>query len=117
MCSDTEIMLNRQWIHKSGEDEAFAELNFVIDFEYFKRTYHELFGVEQSDIENFLDGYEPEVDGEKIYQRAKIDNAVVNELYTYVGLFQEISYDEVIRLSKNNSLPILTMEAQNENVH
>lgn len=76
--SDIELELNREWIYGSELDEPIGERNFVIGLEYFKSIFPELFP-ERTDIDEFLKIYVPEEDGEKIYQRALRDNALIDE--------------------------------------
>ncbi len=75
----SDIELNRAWIYGENEDgEPIGEKNFVIDVDYLESIFDELFPEEES-MDEFLEGYEPETDGEKIYQRALKDGKIVSE--------------------------------------
>ena len=54
------------------------ETNFVIPEDYFVAIFDKLFPRE-NDISFFLEVYEPETDGEKIYQQAKKDGKIIVE--------------------------------------
>ena len=73
--------LCRQWIVTDDGYEIIGEKNFVISAEYFAKIFKTLFPEEQ-DPDTFLDVYEPECDGEKIYQQALLDNQIVTEFDT-----------------------------------
>lgn len=74
-----EIELNRAWIYGNGPDEEpTGETNFVIPEDYFVMIFDKLFPRE-NDISFFLEVYEPETDGEKIYQQAKKDGKIIEE--------------------------------------
>lgn len=72
-----ELELNREWLCKDDSDEPYAEKNFVISQEWFLSIFNELFG--EQDINIFLDCYVPEEDGEKLYQRAKLECEIIEE--------------------------------------
>lgn len=76
-----EFQLNRQWILNETDDEIIGEKNFVVSAEYFATIFNKLFPEEQN-VEIFLDVYEPEYDGEKIYQQALLDNQIITEFDT-----------------------------------
>lgn len=74
-----ELELNRTWIYGNGPDEEpTGEKNFVIPEDYFVSIFDRLFPHE-NDISFFLEVYEPETDGEKIYQQAKRDGKIIEE--------------------------------------
>ena len=73
--------LCRQWIVTDDGYEIIGEKNFVISAEYFAKIFKTLFPEEQNP-DTFLDVYEPECDGEKIYQQALLDNQIVTEFDT-----------------------------------
>lgn len=78
-----ELTLNREWIYEDEEhnNDPIGENNFVIENEYFIKIFKELFPKE-NDVEDFLDVYCPETDGEKMYQRALKDNKIIDEFRT-----------------------------------
>lgn len=74
-----ELELNRAWIYGNGPDkDPTGETNFVIPEDYFVEIFPKLFP-DEDDISFFLDIYEPETDGEKIYQQAKKDGKIIDE--------------------------------------
>ena len=73
---EKQIELNRAWIH-DDEDECIGETNFVVKESYLKKILPQ---ITDDDYEDFLDVYEPETDGEKIYQIALSDNEIVEDI-------------------------------------
>ena len=79
-----ELELNRAWIYGNGPDEEpTGETNFVIPEDYFVAIFDKLFPRE-NDISFFLEVYEPETDGEKIYQQAKKDGKIIEEFESQI---------------------------------
>jgi hypothetical protein len=82
---EKQLELNRGWIYAEDdidcENDPIGEKNFVISEEYFLSIFSELFPNERS-LEDFLDVYEPETDGEKIYQRALADGKLIEDDYS-----------------------------------
>lgn len=95
-----EFELNREYTYDSG-NEVIAEKNFVVSEDYLISIFDELFpGFKKESekkglssysegeitffpyMEHFLDIYEPETDGEKIYQKAKQDCRLIKEFDT-----------------------------------
>lgn len=81
-----ELELNRAWIYEEGNDEPIGEKNFVIPADYYSSIFPDLFPVAFERaifmFEDFLDIYEPETDGEKIYQQALKDGKIIKEFDT-----------------------------------
>ena len=80
---EIEYELNRAWIIDEDEDDAIGETNFVVPAEWFVNTFNKLnnegkFVYKYEDFEDFVDTYEPETDGELIYQKA-IEDGVLKE--------------------------------------
>lgn len=81
---EMEYELNRAWIYSRGSDEPIGEKNFVVTaeflcdlWEYFKKA----LGYPQDyTLDDFLTVYEPETDGEFIYQFAKRNGELVEDL-------------------------------------
>lgn len=81
-----ELELNRAWIYGNGPDEdPTGEKNFVIPEDYFVSIFDRLFPRE-NDISFFLEVYEPETDGEKIYQQAKRDGKIIEEFESKIEM-------------------------------
>lgn len=77
-----ELELNRGFVYGNGDaEEPTGEKNFVIRAEYFKSIFPKLFP-DESCSALFLETYEPETDGEKLYGRARIDDAIIEEFET-----------------------------------
>lgn len=77
-----EYTLNRGWIFAKGEDEPAGEKNFTVPGPWLIETVEKYFSNYQFD--DFLDVYEPEVEGEFIYRLAKRDGVIVEEGYNFV---------------------------------
>ena len=80
---EMEYELNRAWIIDEEEDEQIGETNFVVPADWLTNTFNKLnnerkFICEYEDLEDFLDSYEPETDGELIYQ-CSIKDGVLKE--------------------------------------
>ena len=75
-----EIQLNRLW--DCDEDgEPIGQHAFVVTEDYAKKVYNELFADRYESFEEFLDVYEPETEGQAIYDRAIADGVLINEFY------------------------------------
>ncbi len=74
-----EIELNRAWIYDENR-EVIGETNFAIREEYLQRIFEEMFQDEYDTLSFFLDIYEPEDEGERIYQRAIADGELIQDL-------------------------------------
>lgn len=74
-----QTQLNRAWIYDKNDDEIIGETNFVIRTEYLNKIFKELFSDDYKDLNSFLDVYEPEIEGELIYQRAWADGEIIEE--------------------------------------
>ena len=79
-----EYELNRAWVYARGSDEPIGEKNFVVTKEFlnnFWGFFREKLGYpKESTLEEFLDVYEPERDGEFVYQVAKRNGELVEDL-------------------------------------
>ena len=73
-----EYELNRAWINDEN-DEAIGETNFVVPAKWLKELFDKEFANNYSSLNDFLDVYEPEVDGELIYQKAIVDGVLVED--------------------------------------
>ena len=88
---DFQLTLNRAWIYSDSAEDPVGEKNFVITTKYFLSIFPKLFPLE-SDFNRFLDVYEPETDGEKIYQQAVRDEQIIDEFDSEI--INEEVYDE-----------------------
>ena len=76
--------LNRAWILDEDED-TIGETNFVVPTDWLEKTFYKLnnkneFICKYDDFEDFIESYEPETDGELIYQQAIKDGALKENL-------------------------------------
>lgn len=84
---DVQLELNRAWIYnKENEDgEPIGETNFVVPEvwcrQLFKNNREEInkLGMHASNYEDFIEIYEPETQGEYMYQKAKEDGVLIEE--------------------------------------
>lgn len=76
-----EFELNRKWILDEETGEPIGETNFIVPGDWLEDLFSEKFASSYSDFDTFLEEYEPETDGELIYQRALKDGVLVNDEY------------------------------------
>ena len=74
-----EYELNRAWI-LDEEDEPIGETNFVVDGKWLKKLFDKHFANEYRSLKEFTDVYEPETEGEFIYQEAIKDGTLIEDL-------------------------------------
>lgn len=79
---ECQYELNRAWIHDEEEDEIIGETNFVVPADWLEKVFKKHFSKDYPSysLEEFLDVYEPETDGEFIYQEAIKDDALIEDL-------------------------------------
>lgn len=77
---ELEIELNRKWIlNKDGE--TIGEINFVVPMDWFTRNWNLTPNSQYyENITNFQDTYEPDVDGEWLYQKAIKDGILKEDI-------------------------------------
>ena len=73
-----EIELNRRWLYDYDDEDVIGERNFVVPAEYFY-SLMEMFGMDDAEASDFLEWYDPETDGELIYEFAVRDGAIIEE--------------------------------------
>lgn len=74
-----EYELNRAWINDE-DGEPIGETNFVVPTKWLVELYNKEFVNKYSDFEMFVDWYEPETDGEFIYNKAIADGVLIEDL-------------------------------------
>ena len=75
---NANIVLCRGWCFvKRDEELRGAERNYSIPVDYFDEVMNQLFPFEET--LSFIDIYEPCIQGEVIYQKAKTDNKIIEE--------------------------------------
>lgn len=79
-----EYELNREWIYDEDE-EIIGETNFVVPTKWLVEAFNELnnedkFICKYDDFEDFIETYEPETDGELLYQKAVADRVLKEDL-------------------------------------
>lgn len=75
-----EVELNRAWIYDDEDEDAIGETNFVVSEGFAKKVFEEKYADYYSDFEEFMDVYEPEEEGEYIYQRAIAEGELKEDL-------------------------------------
>jgi hypothetical protein len=84
MTINYEHELNREWIYDE-DDETIGETNFVVPTKWLNETFDRLnnenkFVCKYANFEDFEETYEPETDGELIYQEAIKDKTLIEDL-------------------------------------
>lgn len=77
---NVEFELNREWIIDEETEEEIGETNFVVPAKWMKELFDKTYADEYDSLDEFIDVYEPEVDGEFIYQQAIKDGVLVEDL-------------------------------------
>ncbi len=86
--TDDAVILNRKWVYAGGEGEnPTHELNFVVEMEWLENIYKSLWV--DTILDEFLIEYEPETDGEALYQKAKESGAIMDEYFIQTAEFQQ----------------------------
>lgn len=78
-----EIELNRAWIY-DNVGEVIGETNFVVDGKWLRDLFDKYYWNEYSDFEEFLEVYEPEIEGEFIYQKAIENKALIEDSNVFI---------------------------------
>lgn len=73
-----EYELNREWIY-DDEVEPIGETNFVVPAGWLTELFNKEYADRYDSLDEFLDVYEPEVDGEFIYQKAIEDKVIIED--------------------------------------
>jgi hypothetical protein len=71
-----EYELNRAWI-LDDEGEIIGETNYVVPASWINTIYASTYADQYESINEFLDAYQPEVEGEYIYQMAVRDGVLI----------------------------------------
>ena len=75
-----ELQLNRRWEY-DNDGETIGQHAFVVTEDYAKKVYEELFADRYDSFKDFLDVYEPETEGQAIYDKAAADGVLIDEFY------------------------------------
>ena len=75
---ENTIILNREWIYNDVNGDPVGSTDFEVPMEWLLKVYPILFP-DGDPIEEFLDWYTPEEDGERIYQQAVKDGVLIQE--------------------------------------
>lgn len=86
MIINVEYELNREWIY-DDEEEPIGETNFVVPAGWLMELFNREYADKHNSLDEFLDVYEPEIDGELIYKKAIEDGVLV-------GDFGVVMYEE-----------------------
>ena len=76
---NVEYELNREWI-LDEEYEPIGETNFVVSGQWLKQLLDKHFADEYKSLKEFLEVYEPETEGEFIYQEAIKEGVLIEDL-------------------------------------
>lgn len=76
---NVEFELNRAWIIDEETEDEIGETNFVVSAKWMKKLFDKVYADRYNSLDEFLDVYEPEVDGEFIYREAIKDGALVED--------------------------------------
>lgn len=74
-----EYELNRAWVYDE-DNETIGETNFVVPVEWLINLFEMYYIDEYKYLEMFLDVYEPETEGEFIYQKAIEDGVLIEDI-------------------------------------
>lgn len=74
-----EYELNRAWILDEDE-EPIGETNFVVPGKWLAKLYNDQYANDYRSFNEFLEVYEPEAEGEFIYQEARKDDVLIEDL-------------------------------------
>ena len=74
-----EYELNREYIY-DDEVEIIGETNFVVPAGWLMELFNKEYADRYDSLDDFLDVYEPEVEGEFIYQKAIADGVMIEDL-------------------------------------
>lgn len=80
MKMNIEFELNRAWIINKETDEEIGETNFVVPAKWMKQLFDKVYANKYNSMNEFMNAYEPEVDGEFIYHEAIKDGVLVEDL-------------------------------------
>ena len=75
-----EFELNRGWVIDEETEEEIGETNYVVPKKWLKELFDKIYADKYSSFDEFIDVYEPEIDGELIYQQAVNDGVLVEDL-------------------------------------
>lgn len=73
-----EYELNRKYIY-DDETEVIGETNFVVPAGWLMELFNKVYTNKYESLDEFLDVYEPETEGEFIYQKAIKDDVLVED--------------------------------------
>lgn len=77
---ECEYELNRAWVLDNKTGNVIGETNFIVDSKWLKDLYNNEFADKYLNFNDFIETYEPEVDGEFVYQKAIKDNVLEKDL-------------------------------------
>ena len=82
---EIEYELNREWIYDEKDEDAIGETNFVVPGGWLIEIFDKLndnneFVCKYEDFDDFFETYEPETDGELIYQNAIKDGVLKKDI-------------------------------------
>lgn len=76
-----ELELNRAWLYDDEDEDPIGETNFVVPENWCRKIWEENFKKRDDDtFDEFLDVYEPEGEGEFIYQKAILEKVLLEDI-------------------------------------
>lgn len=75
-----EFELNRKWIVDETTGKEIGETNFVVPLEWTKKLFDRVYADRYSCLDEFMEVYTPEVDGEFIYREAIKDGVLIEDI-------------------------------------
>lgn len=77
---EIEYELNRAWIYGENEDDIIGETNFIVPEKWLVKLYNDRFKDKYNSFDDFVNWYEPEIEGELIYRMAVYDDVLKEDL-------------------------------------
>lgn len=74
------VELNRKWIYEEGKEDPVGETNFDVPYTWLEKLYLKRYKKQYKSFKEFLENYEPEKEGEFIYQEAKKRGKLIEDI-------------------------------------
>lgn len=79
MKMNVEFEMNRAWIVDEA-DEIIGETNYIVSDEWLRELFDKEYKDRYDSLDDFVEVYDPETEGEYIYRKAIKDGALVEDL-------------------------------------
>ena len=77
---NVEFELNRAWIIDNETDEEIGETNYVVPANWMQELFNKVYADKYESLDEFMEIYEPETQGEFIYRKAIEDGVLIKDL-------------------------------------